>query len=155
MHDTIEPATADFIHKEEQRLVEICAAADRYSRERKEQLRAHDQKIRALKAERLNSINPREIDKLTFEIERLSQYDPAKYLIPFEQMAAPYLAGITIRDNDPATDLGKNFSMWPLPVPATGWLSITANPLPRCSLIKQNDYLKGSKSDSRPLSLTS
>ena len=126
MHDTIEPATADFIHKEEQRLVEICAAADRYSRERKEQLRAHDQKIRALKAERLNSINPREIDKLTFEIERLSQYDPAKYLIPFEQMAAPYLAGIAIRDDDPKIGrkhilLGKQGLMVGSRVMVTDW----------------------------------
>ena len=100
MHDTFDPATAATIFEEEQRLVEVCAAADRYGRERKEQLRAHGHKIRVLKAERLESNNPREIDNLTFEIERLSQYDPAKYLIPFEQMAAPYLAGITIRDDD-------------------------------------------------------
>ncbi len=101
MHDTLDPATADYIAEEERRLSEICQAADRYSLQRKEKLRDHDLKIRELKTERLNANNPREKDRLTLEIRRLSQYDPAKYLPPFEQMAAPYLAGITICDDDP------------------------------------------------------
>ncbi len=101
MPDTLDPAAAAIIAEEEQRLVEICAAAEHYNRDRVEQIRGHGQKIRVLKAERLHSNNPREIDKLTFEIARLSQYNPAKYLVPFEQMATPYLAGITICDDDP------------------------------------------------------
>ena len=126
MHDTLDPATADFIAEEEQRLADICQAAERYSRERKEQLRGHDQKIRALKSERLSSNNPREIDKLTFEIERLSQYDPARYLTPFEQTAVPYLAGIAIRDDDPKIGrkhilLGKQGLMVGSRVMITDW----------------------------------
>ncbi|MDH3454655.1 MAG: ATP-binding domain-containing protein [Desulfuromonadales bacterium] len=126
MHDTLDPATAAYIAAEEQRLADTCQAADRYSRERKEQLRGHDQKIRALKAERLNSNSPREIDKLTFEIQRLSQYDPAKYLIPFEQTAVPYLAGIAIRDDDPAIGrkhilLGKQALLVGSRVVVTDW----------------------------------
>ena len=68
MQETFDSATMAFVAEEEQRLVEICEAADRYGRERKEQLRGHQQKIRVLKTERLNSNNPREIDKITFEI---------------------------------------------------------------------------------------
>ena len=37
MPDTIDPATAADISAEEQRLVEICQAADRYNLDRKEQ----------------------------------------------------------------------------------------------------------------------
>ena len=126
MQDTLDSATTDFVSEEEQRLVEICEAADRYGCERKEQLRGHHQKVRVLKTERLNSNNPREIDKITFEIESLSQYDPAKYLIPFEQMASPYLAGITIRDDDPKIGrkhilLGKQSLMVGSKVMVTDW----------------------------------
>lgn len=102
MPDPLDPKITALIAEEEQRLVDICCEADRYSKDRVEQLRAHQQKIRALESERIHSNNPREIDKLTFEIQRLSQYNPAKYLVPFEQMASPYLAGITIHDDDPA-----------------------------------------------------
>ena len=102
MQEPISDEIATFISAEERRLVDICKAADSYNIERKERLRGHDQKIRVLKAERLNSNNPREIDKLTFEIERLSQYNPARYLIPFEQLPVPFLAGIEINDDDPA-----------------------------------------------------
>ncbi len=101
MPDSLDSATTDEINKEELRLTEICQAADRYNLERKEQLAGHDRKIRALEVERLASENPREKDKLTFEIARLSQYDPYKYLPPFEQLSVPYLAGITICDDDP------------------------------------------------------
>ena len=66
MHDTLDSTAAAYISEEEQRLDEICAAADRYARERKEPLRGHDQKIRAPQSERLNSNTPREIDKMTF-----------------------------------------------------------------------------------------
>jgi DNA helicase IV len=102
MHDSLDPEVTTTIAEEEQRLVEICAAVDQYGLERREQLRAHQQKVRELERERIHSNNPREIDKITFEIQRLSQYNPSKYLVPFEQMASPYLAGITIHDNDPA-----------------------------------------------------
>jgi len=102
MYDTLDPEVVASIAEEEQRLVEICAAADQYGRERREKLRSHQQKMRTLERERLNSNTPREIDKLTFELQSLSQYNPAKYLVPFEQMAAPYLASITIRDDDTA-----------------------------------------------------
>ena len=71
----IDPAAAEHITLEEQRLVDICQAADRYNRERKEKLQGHDQKMRRLKTERLNSTNPREKDKLTFEMQRLAQHD--------------------------------------------------------------------------------
>jgi DNA helicase IV len=101
MPDSLDSATADYIAAEEQRLVDICQAADRYNRERKGKLQGHDQKMRHLKTERLNSNNPREKDNLTFEMLRLSQFDPYKYLPPFEQLAAPFLAGITILDDDP------------------------------------------------------
>ena len=101
MSENLETADAQLIADEEQRLNETCTAADAYNRERKEKLRAHKQKLRDLEHERLASNNPREIDKLTEEIERLSQYDPSKYLIPFEEYATPYLAGIAIRDDDP------------------------------------------------------
>ncbi|MDH3869984.1 MAG: AAA family ATPase, partial [Desulfuromonadales bacterium] len=126
MQDTLDSAITAFVSEEEQRLVAICAAADRYGRERKEQLRGHHQKIRVLKAERLNSNNPREIDKITFEIENLSQYDPAKYLIPFEQMGSPYLAGIAICDDDPKIGrrhilLGKQSLMVGSKVMVTDW----------------------------------
>lgn len=126
MADTLDPAIIAFISEEEQRLSEICNSADLYNRERKEKLRSHDQKIRALKSERLNSNNPREIDKLTFELERLSQYDPAKYLPPFEQLTTPYLAGIAIHDNDSAIGrkhilLGKQSLMLGNRVMVTDW----------------------------------
>ncbi|PLY01654.1 MAG: helicase [Desulfuromonas sp.] len=100
-HD-LHAAAAQLIVDEEQRLDEICVGADAYNSERKQKLGAHKQKLREIEHERLASNNPREIDKLTEEIERLSQYDPAKYLIPFEEIATPYLAGIAIRDDDPA-----------------------------------------------------
>jgi DNA helicase IV len=102
MHDTLDPAITDYISAEEQRLADICQAADRYNHDRKEKLRGHDQKIRVLKADRINAYDPREIDRLTTEIERLSLYDPYRYLPPFEQKATPYLAGIAICDDDPA-----------------------------------------------------
>jgi hypothetical protein len=126
MQDTLDSAITAFVSEEEQRLVAICAAADRYGRERKEQLRGHHQKIRVLKAERLNSNNPREIDKITFEIENLSHYDPAKYLVPFEQMGSPYLAGIAICDDDPKIGrrhilLGKQSLMVGSKVMVTDW----------------------------------
>ncbi len=101
MYASLDPATANAIAEEEQRLADVCQVADRYSLERKEKLRGHDRKIRDLETERLNARDPREKDRLTLEIHRLSQYDPAKYLPPFEQWAVPYLAGITIRDDDP------------------------------------------------------
>jgi DNA helicase IV len=126
MHDTLDPKVSAIIATEEQRLVEICEAADRYCRERREQLHTHQQKIRALETERINSNTPREIDKLTFEIQRLSQYNPAMYLVPFEQMASPYLAGITIRDDDPAIGrkhilFGKQSLMVGSKVMVTDW----------------------------------
>ena len=101
MTDKLDAATAEHIATEEQRLVEICQAVDRYNRERKEQISGHDRKIMALEAERFSTHIPRDKDRLTREIERLSQYDPYKYLPPFEQLATPYLAGITICDDDP------------------------------------------------------
>jgi ATP-dependent DNA helicase UvrD/PcrA len=93
--------TEDFIREEEQRLVEVCACADRYQSDRKSRLKEHDRKIACLKAERLESVDPREKDRLTSEICRLSQHDPARYLPPFQQLQAPYLAGLLIQDDDP------------------------------------------------------
>ena len=46
MSDTLDPAIADYICAEEQRLADICQAADRYNLERKEKLRGHGQKKR-------------------------------------------------------------------------------------------------------------
>lgn len=102
MSDSLDPVVADDITAEEQRLAKICRVADRYNLERKETLAVHDRKMRALEAERLNSNNPREKDKLTLEMLRLAQYDPYKYLPPFEQLTVPYLAGLAICDDDPA-----------------------------------------------------
>ena len=126
MPDRLDPATTEYIAAEEERLVAICAAADGYSRERQEQLQGHDQKMRALERERLNSNDPREKDRLTREMQRLSQYDPYKYLVPFEQLAAPFLAGITIRDDDPRIGrkhilLGKQSLMAGSRVLVTDW----------------------------------
>jgi DNA helicase IV len=90
-----------FVFEEEQRLPDICQAVDRYCLDRKAKLVEHDRKIKALGVERLESVDPREKDRLTREIQRLSQYDPAKYLIPFEQKGVPYLAGVVINDDDP------------------------------------------------------
>ena len=90
-----------FVFEEEQRLPDICQAVDRYCLDRKAKLVEHDRKIKALGVERLESVDPREKDRLTREIQRLSQYDPAKYLIPFEQKDVPYLAGVVINDDDP------------------------------------------------------
>ena len=122
----IDPAAVEHIALEEQRLVDICQAADRYNRERKEKLQGHDQKMRRLKTERLNSTNPREKDKLTFEMQRLAQHDPYRYLPPFEQLAAPFLAGITICDDDPKIGrkhilLGKQSLMDGPRVVVTDW----------------------------------
>ncbi len=126
MPDTLDPATAADISTEEQRLSEICQAADRYNQDRKEQIASHDRKIRALKAERLESNNPREKDKLTLEMMRLAQYDPYKYLPPFEQLTSPYLAGLAICDDDPAIGrrhilLGKQGLMAGSRVVVTDW----------------------------------
>lgn len=101
MPDQLEPAIAEYISVEEERLVTTCSAAGRYNSRRKEEVQRHDQKIRGLERERLNSNDPREKDRLTREMQRLAQYDPVKYLIPFEQLSAPFLAGIAIRDDDP------------------------------------------------------
>ncbi|MBE0500763.1 MAG: helicase, partial [Desulfuromonadales bacterium] len=101
MPDRLDFAATQQIAQEEERLTDICRAADRYNSERTTKLQEHDRKMRQLKTERLSSNNPREKDKLTFEMQRLAQYDPYKYLPPFEQLAAPFLAGITICDDDP------------------------------------------------------
>jgi len=90
-----------FTLQEEQRLSEVCISVDRYRLDRKAKLREHDSKIKAYEVERLESVDPREKDRLTAEIRRLSQYDPAKYLVPFEQGQSPYLAGVIINDEDP------------------------------------------------------
>ncbi len=90
-----------FVLQEEQRLLDICLAVDRYGFERKARLAEHDRKIKALEVDRLESVDPREKDHLTGQIQRLWQYDPAKYLIPFEQKDVPYLAGVIIHDDDP------------------------------------------------------
>lgn len=90
-----------FPTQEEQRLSDVCLSVDRYLADRKAKLAEHDRKIKEYEAERLESVDPREKDRLTLEIRRLSQYDPAKYLIPFKQTETPYLAGLTIADDDP------------------------------------------------------
>jgi DNA helicase IV len=90
-----------FTRREEQRLLEACRSVDRYLTDRKTKLARHDQTIKAFEVERLESVDSREKDRLTREIRRLSQYDPAKYLVPFEQREIPYLAGLAIADDDP------------------------------------------------------
>ncbi|APG27064.1 helicase [Syntrophotalea acetylenivorans] len=90
-----------FINQEEQRLSDVCGSVDRYNGERRGKLAEHDRKIKGYEVERLESVDPREKDRLTKEIHRLSQYDPAKYLVPFEQLRTPYLAGLLINDDDP------------------------------------------------------
>lgn len=90
-----------FILQEEQRLSDACISVDLYQDGRKTKLAEHDRKIRAFEVERLDSVDPREKDRLTREIRQLSQHDPAKYLIPFEQGQTPYLAGLVISDDDP------------------------------------------------------
>ncbi len=90
-----------FILQEEQRLSEVCKAVDSFQADRKRQLSEHDRIIKDLEVQRLESVDPREKDRLTAEMRRLSQYDPAKYLVPFEQGQSPYLAGVLIQDEDP------------------------------------------------------
>ncbi len=90
-----------FTLQEEGRLSEVCKAVDSFQGDRKTQLIEHDRKIKDLEVERLESVDPREKDRLTGEIQRLWQYDPAKYLLPFEQKEVPYLAGVVINDDDP------------------------------------------------------
>ena len=69
----------EFTHTEELRLQHVLTAIAENERERKEQIRAHDTLIRDLKKQRLDSVSPREKDRLTAEIRRLSNFDPAKY----------------------------------------------------------------------------
>jgi len=73
----------------------------KYMRERTEKLKTHDGKIQEYRTQRLEEIHFREKDKINLEISRLSQYDPAKYLPPFEHGKIPYLAELTINDDDP------------------------------------------------------
>lgn len=87
--------------REEQRLSEVCLSVDRYLTDRKAKLSDHDRQIKSYEADRLESVDPREKDRLTLEIRRLAQYDPAKYLPPFEHPDIPYLAGLAIADDDP------------------------------------------------------
>lgn len=87
--------------REEQRLSDVCQSVDRYLADRTAELAAHDQKIKEFEVERLESVDPREKDRLTLEIRRLSQYDPAKFLRLFKQTESPYLAGLVIVDDDP------------------------------------------------------
>lgn len=89
------------IAAEEERLRQTCNLVDHYVADRKHQLAAHDAKMKALSTERLEARDPREKDRLTEEIGRLAQHDPAKYLIPFEHPQAPYVAGLIIEDDDP------------------------------------------------------
>jgi DNA helicase IV len=126
MPDRLNPAATKQIDQEEERLTDICRAADRYNQERTAKLQEHDRKMRHLKSERLNSNSPREKDKLTFEMQHLAQYDPYRYLPPFEQLAAPFLAGITICDDDPKIGrkhilLGKQSLMDGPRVVVTDW----------------------------------
>lgn len=91
----------EFIHTEEQRLKYVLAAITENEKERKEKIREHDDVVRNLEKQRLDSVNPREKDKLTSEIRRLSYFDPAKYKLTHNTQGEPYFASLTINDNDP------------------------------------------------------
>ena len=91
----------EFIHTEEQRLHSVQAAIAGNEKERKEQIRAHDAVVRELERQRYASVNPREKDKLTAEIRRLSSFDPAKYKLAHSSQGEPYFASLTINDHDP------------------------------------------------------
>jgi DNA helicase IV len=91
----------EFIRSEEQRLQNVLTAIADNEKERREKIRAHDAMIRDLEKQRLNSVNPREKDKLTAEIRRLGNFDPAKYKLVHSSQSEPYFAALTINDNDP------------------------------------------------------
>lgn len=92
---------SEFIELEEQRLVDVHAAISANEAERKQAIRSHDEVVRELERQRYDSVNPREIDKLTAEIRRLSYHDPAKYKLAHSSKNEPYFASLTINDIDP------------------------------------------------------
>ncbi len=91
----------EFIHREEERLQDVLTAIKENEKDRTEKIRAHDAMIRSLERQRYESVNPREKDKLTSEIRRLSAYDPAKYKLAHSSQGEPYFAALSINDNDP------------------------------------------------------
>jgi len=91
----------EFIRAEEQRLHEVLTAITENEKDRSEKILAHDRMIRDLERQRYESVNPREKDKLTSEIRRLSAYDPARYKLAHNTQHEPYFAALSINDNDP------------------------------------------------------
>lgn len=91
----------EFIKAEEQRLIDVLDAIEGNEKERKQAIREHDAVVRDLERQRLASVNPREIDKYTAEIRRLSYFDPAKYKLSHNSQREPYFAALAIDDNDP------------------------------------------------------
>ena len=91
----------EFIKTEEQRLNNVLEAIEGNEKERRQAIREHDAVVRDLERQRLASVNPREIDKYTAEIRRLSYFDPAKYKLSHNSQREPYFAALTIDDNDP------------------------------------------------------
>lgn len=90
----------EFITTEEQRLSHIQDVIAENEKERKQAIREHDAVVRELERQRYDSVNPREIDKLTAEIRRLSHFDPAKYKLVHKSQSEPYFASLSINDND-------------------------------------------------------
>lgn len=89
-----------FIKTEEQRLSDVLSVIAENENERRQAIRQHDDHVRDLERQRYASANPREIDKLTAEIRRLSYYDPAKYKLAHNSRNEPYFASLSIDDND-------------------------------------------------------
>lgn len=91
----------EFIRSEEQRLQDVQSAIVINEQDRKDRIRDHDAVVRELEKQRYASANPREIDKCTAEIRRLSSFDPAKYKRAHNSQIEPYFAALSINDNDP------------------------------------------------------
>lgn len=91
----------EFIKIEEQRLNHVLEAIAGNELERRQAIREHDAVVRDLERQRLDTVDPREIDKFTSEIRRLSYFDPAKYKLAHTSQREPYFASLSIDDNDP------------------------------------------------------
>lgn len=91
----------EFIDAEEGRLTRVLEAIAGNEEDRRRAIREHDAVVRNLERQRYESVNPREMDKLTAEIRRLSYYDPAKYKPTHKSQSEPYFASLTIDDKDP------------------------------------------------------
>lgn len=90
----------ELIQTEEQRLVDTITAAKKYIYAREKALGIHDSELNRLKTERIESVSWREKNDINEKLVEHNQYDPRKYLIPYESIDAPYFAVFQIHDND-------------------------------------------------------